>query len=40
MRLAIGLGCVDHGALFIIHLVGRQNGNACHWKSPCFYTNQ
>ena len=38
MRLAVGFGRVDHGALFIIHFVGRQNGNACHWIFPCFYT--
>jgi hypothetical protein len=37
MRPALGLGRVDHGALFIVHFVGLQNGNACHWISPCFY---
>src|SRR5688572_4973281 len=37
MRLAVSLGCVEHGALFIVHLVGRQNGNACHVSPPFLY---
>jgi hypothetical protein len=37
MWSAIGLRRLDHGALFIVHFVGRQYGNACHAYTPCFY---